>query len=68
MFKGRKLDTSVHANNAVALKRLRFDRHLDECGNCQPGLCHVAETLWRDVCLTSLRTQGVNKPKGQDDA
>ncbi len=54
----RRLDTSLHANNAVALKRIAFDKHLNTCKDCQPHLCHRAEILWRDVCLTALRTQG----------
>lgn len=56
-MEGRKLDTSLSANNAVAMKRVQFDRHLNECQDCRPGMCHQAETLWRAVCLTALRTQ-----------
>lgn len=57
LVKDRKLDTSLSANNAVALKRLKFDQHINTCATCQPSLCHVAEALWREVCLTALRTQ-----------
>lgn len=64
----RKLDTSTSANNAVAFKRIKFDRHLSECADCQPAMCHQAQILWRDVCMTALRTQGRPAVPGGPDA
>lgn len=55
----RKLDTSISANKSVADLRVKFDRHLDDCADCQPRLCHMGESLWRSVCLTAMRTQFV---------
>lgn len=55
---GRKLDTRGTDNPEVAHRRNLFDAHIDQCTECQPNICRVAETLWRDVCLTALRTAG----------
>ena len=51
----RKLDVSTGAGGAVAVKRTQFDQHISACPDCQPHLCHLAESLWRTVCLTALR-------------
>lgn len=59
-MEGRKLDTQGTNNPEVANRRNLFDRHMDECRDCQPSLCTHAQVLWRDVCLTALRSFGVN--------
>lgn len=58
-MKERKLDTSTGAGGRVAVARTRFDRHLNECGSCPHNMCNTAQQLWRSVCVTAMRQQGV---------
>lgn len=57
-MEGRKLDTTGAGHPEVANRRNQFDRHIDECADCQPVMCHVAQGLWRSVCLAALRALG----------
>lgn len=54
-----KLDVSSGAGGPVAVRRNRFDQHLNDCPQCQTGarLCDTAETLWRRVCLAAMRAR-----------
>ncbi|AMD42785.1 hypothetical protein SEA_XKCD426_44 [Streptomyces phage Xkcd426] len=60
-MKDRKLNTRPDAPGDVGRQRREFDNHLSTCVQCQPALCHVAEALWRSVCISALvahRTAG----------
>ena len=52
-----RLNVSSGAGGPVAVRRSRFDQHLNDCSQCQTGasLCATAEALWRGVCITALR-------------
>lgn len=54
-----RLDVSTGAGGPVAVRRSRFDQHLNDCPQCQTGsaLCATAEALWRGVCLAALRAR-----------
>lgn len=54
-----KLNVSSGAGGPVAVRRNRFDQHLNDCPQCQTGarLCATAESLWRGVCITALRAR-----------
>lgn len=59
-MQGRKLNVTTGAGGAVMVKRNRFDAHIDSCRDCQPHMCHTAESLWREVCLAALRQQAAH--------
>lgn len=54
----RKLDTSTrNPDLGVQAARVAYDTHLNDCRQCQPFQCPVAESLWRQVCLTALHAR-----------
>ena len=55
----RKLDTSTGAGGTVAVARIRFDSHLNDCTSCAFNLCPAAQQLWRTVCVAALRATAV---------
>lgn len=54
-----RLNVSTGAGGPVAVRRNRFDQHLNDCPQCQTGaaLCGTAESLWRAVCIAALRAR-----------
>ena len=61
----RKLNVRADAGGAVGAARVAFDTHVDGCQDCQPHLCHVAETLWRNTCLAALRGEHALKQSNE---
>jgi len=55
----RKLNvTTGSPHPSVRQQRTIFDRHIDNCDNCQPSWCWDAQTMWRALCLEALRLHG----------
>lgn len=55
MSSKRRLDVSTGAGGDVTVARTRFDKHLDECDDCRHALCHVAQVMWRKVCVLAMQ-------------
>lgn len=59
---GRRLDVRAHSPYpAIAARRQKFEQHLDECGDCQPQMCSVAQAMWRALVLAALRATETTK-------
>lgn len=56
-MKDLRLNVSTGAGGLVAVKRARFDAHIDTCNDCRPALCATGNTLWRAVCVQAMRSQ-----------
>jgi hypothetical protein len=53
---GRRLDVrAIAPHRGVSERRKQFDKHIDDCTDCQPVLCSTAQAMWRGLCLAALR-------------
>lgn len=51
-----RLNVSSGAGGKVAVRRARFDAHLDDCTTCKGGaMCPTAQTLWRNIVIEAIR-------------
>lgn len=50
----RRLDVSTGAGGLVTVWRTQFDAHLNDCKDCRPELCALAQSLWRNICVQAM--------------
>lgn len=55
----QKMNTSTGAGGSVAVARVRFDNHLNDCRSCEKNLCDTAQSLWRNVLIVAMRASVV---------